>query len=220
VKRRGAIQLNAIMVPLAMVAAFIVAGPAHAQDAALNCELHVWPGSAPLNLYMGWFHGAIIDGGAKGREHYPKAPTNLFSPEQQLQLLADADLPKLFKLINYRVVAHPEILDSRTIRTTPGRIVNSGSPCYAELLIDDLVLTQNVIGGNALRGSFRFRDFGADLQPRRTFGTWTLVKLAAFPPKAGQDPAIGLAEVIAAYRTSLTIFARALERSVSRGVRR
>lgn len=197
---------------LTAAGALVVSAQAQAQtDAA--CELHVWPASTPMNLYLGLGHGGIIDGSTKGREGYPPAPDNPLSAERQAQLLSEAGLPDLLKLPGYRVMLHPQPLDSRTIRTTRGRIANSAAPCYAELIVDDLILNQNSVGGgNGLRGSFRFRTFGTAPEPIRTFGTWTLVKLAAFPPKPNEDPAKGTAEVVQAFRTSLVDFAAAVTR--------
>lgn len=173
------------------------------------CELHVWPASEPINLYYGWAHGGTVDGSTKGRNGYPKAPENPLSTAHQRQLLAEANLPDLLKLPGYQVTVHPEPLDSRTIRTAHGRIGDSTASCYAELIVDDLVLNQNVISGSGLRGSFRLRTFGSDPQPLRTFGTWTLVKLIAFPPKPEEDPAKGTTEVLQAFRASLVQFAEA-----------
>jgi len=197
---------------LAAAGALVFSAQAHAQaDGA--CELHVWPATAPMNLYLGFGHGGIIDGSTKGRDGYPAAPDNPLSAERQAELLSEAGLPELLKLPGYRVTLHPQPLDSRTIRTTRGRIAESTAPCYAELIVDDLILNQNTIsGGNGLRGSFRFRTFGTDPAPTRAFGSWTLVKLTAFPPKPAEDPGKGIAEVVQAFRTSLIQFAEAVNK--------
>ncbi|PVX29394.1 hypothetical protein [Sphingomonas pokkalii] len=160
-----------------------------------------------MNMFMGLWHGGIVDGSAKGRDGYPKPPENPLSADRQVQLLQEAGLPDLLKLPGYRVIVHPEPLDSRTIRTTPGRIAASTAPCYAEMIVDDVILNQNVIGGSGLRGSFRFRTFGLDAQAIRTFGSWTLVKLTAFPPKPGEAPDRAMEEIVQAFRTSLVQFA-------------
>lgn len=197
---------------LAAAGALLISTQAHAQ-ADTVCELHVWPATAPMNLYLGFGHGGIIDGSTKGREGYPAAPENPLSSERQAQLLSEAGLPNLLKLPGYRVSLHPQPLDSRTIRTTRGRIAESSASCYAELIVDDLVLNQNRIsGGNGLRGSFRFRTFGSDNAPTRAFGSWTLVKLDAFPPAPNEDPGRGTAEIVQAFRTSLVQFAEAVNK--------
>ncbi len=205
-------MIGSYFVRLAAAGALTFSAHAHAQTDT-GCELHVWPASAPMNLYLGFGHGGIIDGSSKGRDGYPAAPDNPLSAERQAQLLAEAGLPDLLKLPGYHVTLHPQPLDSRTIRTTRGRIADSSVACYAELIVDDLILNQNKIsGGNGLRGSFRFRSFGAAPEPTRTFGSWTLVKLTAFPPRPGEDPAKGVAEVVQAFHASLVQFAEAVSK--------
>lgn len=212
VERGNSYVIGSHSLRLAAAGALIFSVQAHAQtDTA--CELHVWPATMPMNLYLGFGHGGIIDGSTKGREGYPAAPDNPLSAERQAQLLSEAGLPDLLKLPGYRVTLHPQPLDSRTIRTTRGRIAESTAPCYAELIVDDLILNQNTISGsNGLRGSFRFRTFGTAPEPSRAFGTWTLVKLTAFPPKPGDAPDKGVAELVQAFRTSLVQFAEAVNK--------
>ena len=205
-------MIGSYLLRLAVAGTMTLSAHAHAQaDGA--CELHVWPATAPMNLYIGFGHGGIVDGSTKGREGYPAAPENPLSPDRQALLLFEAGLPDLLRLPGYRVTLHPKPLDSRTIRTTRGRIAESTAPCYAELIVDDLILNQNTIsGGNGLRGSFRFRTFGTDPAPMRAFGSWTLVKLSAFPPKPNEDPDKGIAEIVQAFRASLVQFAEALNK--------
>ena len=193
--------------------------PARAQDnssinAQPGCELHVWPGSDLVYLYFGWAHGGTVNGAVKGREGYPKPPANPLSLETQAAQLGQTDLQSLLKLPGYAIIVHPEALPSRTIRSSTSRIVSSNSPCYAELMIDDLLLSQNVIGGNALRGSFRFRDFGPDTSPRRTFGAFSITPLKLFPPKTPEGEDAAAAELKLAFTSNLKQFAAALLKPV------
>jgi len=179
------------------------------------CELHVWPGSDLVYLYFGWAHGGTIDGAVKGREGYPKAPQNPLTSQVQGELIAQQQPQLLLDRPDYRVVMHPEVLPSRVIRTSFGRIAPSQSLCYAELIVDDIILSQNVIGGNALRAIFRFRDFGPNPEPMRTFGTWTITPLTQFPPKNPDDSAAmaaGTAELKAAFISDLKQFVTALRK--------
>lgn len=201
------------------IAAWLVAVPASAQEAApaaQGCELHVWTGSDLIHLYYGWFHGGTVDGSKKGREGYPEAPPNPLTAEAQGQLLRDMDLPSLLALPGYQVVIHPNPLSSREIRASTTRLAPSESPCYAELMVDDLLLSQNVISGSALRASFRFRDFGPDAAPRRQFGNFVMTKLALFPPKTPEALAEAENELRQAFRTNVRLFAAALTRPPKR----
>jgi hypothetical protein len=203
---------------LTAIVACLVALPAVAQttpateapaSAAAACELHVWPAGDLIHLYYGWAHGGTINGSAKGREGYPPVPVNPLTAETQGALLASLDLPTLLKLPGYKVVIHPTPLTSREIRASTSRLTDSESPCYAEFMIDDLLLTQNVIGGNALRASFRFREFGLDAAPQRQFGNFVMTKLLQFPPKDPSQEAAAGEELKAAFRSDVTQFTAA-----------
>lgn len=185
------------------------AAPAAQQAAPAGCELHVWPGSDLVYLYFGWFHGGTINGAVKGREGYPTAPENPLTVETQGKLLAEMDLPSQLNLPGYAVVIHPNALSSREIRASTTRLAESSSPCYAEFMIDDLLLTENVIGGNALRASFRFRDFGPDAAPQRQFGNFVMTKLLGFPPKTPEALTAAVTELKAAFRSDITLFTAA-----------
>jgi hypothetical protein len=181
-----------------------------AQDSApTGCELHVWPGSDLVYLYFGWFHGGTVNGAVKGREGYPTPPANPLTAETQAEMLGSMDLPSKLNLSGYAVVIHPTALTSREIRASTTRLAASSSPCYAELMIDDLLLSENVIGGNALRGSLRFRDFGADAAPQRQFGTFVMTKLLNFPPKTPDQMTAAINEVKAAFQSDVAQFAAA-----------
>ena len=211
--------MRRMMLP-AVFAACLFACPAFAQGetapaaapAAQACELHVWPGSDLIHLYYGWFHGGTIDGSVKNRQGYPDAPENPLTAQVQVRLLANMDLSTLMALPGYEVIVHPQSLTSREIRASTTRLAESSSPCYAELMVDDLLLTQNVIGGNALRASFRFRDFGPDAAPRRMFGTFAMTKLTLFPPDAQEDMPTASAELQQAFTSNVKQFITALRK--------
>lgn len=205
------------------VTAWLVTVPAFAQEAppppaetAQACEIHVWPGSDLIHLYYGWFHGGTVDGAAKGRDGYPDAPPNPLTAQVQGQLLSGMGLPTLLNLPDYRVVMHPQPLTSREIRSSTTRLADSQSPCYAELMVDDLLLSQNVISGAGLRSSFRFRDFGPDAAPRRQFGNFVLTKLKVFPPKTPELMAEATSELRGAFVSNAIQFARALTKPPKR----
>ena len=161
-------------------------------------------------------HGGIVNGGQQGRRGYPRVPPDAMSVAVQTELLAEAQPQRLVALPAYRLVVHEEALPSRTIRTTVGRIVPSPSACYAELMVDDVVLQQDWVNGAKLRVLFRYRDFGADPAPHRSFTTWADADLDHFPPQTDADLPNALQELRAAFRRSIAVFAGQLQRPARR----
>lgn len=186
------------------------AGAARAQDAAAGCEFHVWPGEGLTSIFYGLLHGGIVNGGQQGRRGYPRVPPEAISTADQARLLEAAAPQRLMTHPDHRLIVHAEALDSRTIRTTPGRIAPSASACYAELIVDDVVLQQDFVNGAKLRVLFRYRDFGPGAQPRRSFTTWADTPLGSFPPRTEADIPAALAELRTAFGHDINVFAGSL----------
>lgn len=187
--------------------------PAAAQDpaarapAATVCEFHVWPGDGLMSVMHGWFHGNIVNGAIQGRPGYPTIPPDPIDTATQAQILAQLQPQRLIGQADYRLIVHDAALPSRTIRTTPGRIAPSTSPCYDELIVDDVVLQQDFVNGSLLKVLFHYRHFGPDALPRRSYATWAERRLGAFPPRDPAQLNASIAELRNAYRQSLGIFA-------------
>jgi hypothetical protein len=197
------------------IAAAMLAAPAaqdSAQPAGGACELHVWPGSGLGSVYHGWFHGGIVNGAVTGRDGYPQVPPNPIDTPAQRELLEAAQPQRLLQLDGHRLVMHDEALSSRVIRSTPGRIDPSASACYAELIVDDVMLQQDWVNGSFLRVSFRYRDFGAGQTPSRAFGTWVKAPLAGFSPKRPLDADKLPEEFRSAFARNISLFADALRK--------
>lgn len=199
------------------IAAVMLAAPA-AQDASQptaatsSCELHVWPGSGLGSVYHGWFHGGIVNGAVTGRAGYPQVPPNPIDTPAQRELLEAAQPQQLLQLDGHKLVMHDEALPSRVIRSSPGRIAASESACYAELIVDDVLLQQDWVNGSFLRVSFRYRDFGAAQTPGRTFGTWVKAPLAGFSARQPMDVDKLPAEFHRAFTKNISLFADALRK--------
>lgn len=183
---------------------------AQAQDAPAACEFHAWPGEGLTSIYYGLLHGGIVNGGQQGRRGYPRVPPNAMATAIQAELLAEAQPQRIMAHPDHRLIVHPEALDSRTIRTSRGRIADSVSPCYVELIVDDVVLQQDFVNGAKLRVLFRYRDFGPDGEPRNSFTTWADTSLDSFPPRTEADIPAALSEMRGAFRSDITVFAGAL----------
>lgn len=200
----------------ALALALVLAGPAPAQDAAApdpaGCEFHVWPGDGLMSTFYGWFHGGIVNGAIQGRPGYPAAPPNPIDTARQSAILAEAEPQRLMAQADYRLVVHEAALPSRAIRTSQSRLADSASPCYAELIVDDVVLQQDFVNGAYLRTLFRYRDFGADLAPRRSFSTWSQTPLGSFPPRQPDQLDAAIAEIRNAFRRNIGLFAATARR--------
>lgn len=185
-----------------------VAAPAEAPTVQA-CELHVWPGRGFHTVYYGWAHGGTIDGAQKGRKGYPAIPDEPLSPEIQRGELVKLDIPAILGLTGYRTVLHDQVLSGTAIRSTPGRQIADSAPCYAELMIDDIVFQNNVINGKWLNVIFRFRQFEESAAaPVGGYGTYVLSRVMKFPPDPDTDPQPGLDELHAAFSQSVTEFGK------------
>ena len=199
----------ALLLPSAALAQDVAPSPRTAPTPAIDCELHVWPGSDLGSIYYGWFHGGIVNGQVTGRKGYPLVPPKVIDTAEQVVLLRQARLQTLFNRPDYKLEVHTEALSSRTIRTSTTRIGPAEPTCYAELLVDDVFLQQDVIGGTYLKVLFRFRDFGAAATPQRTFSSWVQTQLTLFPPNKPEQLDAGISEVRAAYANDIALFAKA-----------
>ena len=204
----------------------LVAVPATAQaNAGVGCELHVWPSegmstvlqTAHDNLDTAYM-GGILGSSPRQRINNNSAPvhTAQAKPNEPLdaaaqsKALAAMPLPTMLGLTDYRIVLHDTPLDSRTIRTVKTRYVASDAPCYADLVVSDLVYSRVYAHGRDLKTFLRFRLFGTGTAPTRSFGTWVQTKLNLFslePPRR-DEPA--LVELNAAFAANLETFSQLL----------
>lgn len=181
--------------------------------AVTGCELHVWPADAVRSTYSGWFHGGIVDGAVQGRDGYKKLPDSILTPESQLRTLGEQDLPAVLGLPGYAVVLHDQPLPSRVIRAATGPLQSGASPCYAELVTDDVFFQQDLIDGRFLKAIFRFRQFdGGSTAPTRSFGTYMQERLTQFPPAEPEQLDAALEEFRRAYAAAVQNFGEALNR--------
>lgn len=217
---------------LILFGAAILAGPAAAQDAAPQpaCELHVWPAAGLTSVRQRGFESAPSAGALNGlikraqeasaEKSDARAAENLAAPEtpkplstaRQVEVLTELPLPTMLGLPAYRLIVHGSALDSHTIRTVKTRYTASEAPCYADLVLDDVVYSREYARGQNLKTFFRFRDFAAQSLPVRSFGTWVETKLRVFsidPPNLG--PA-ALDEIASALRSNATAFSGLLSK--------
>ncbi|WP_457312102.1 hypothetical protein [Sphingomonas sp. UYAg733] len=149
-----------------------------------------------------------------GRDGYPEVPADPVDTPAQVALLNEARPQGLLQRSNDTLVVHTAALTSREIRSATARLDPSTAPCYAELIVDDVFLQQDVIDGAFLKTLFRYRQFGTASWPQRVFGTWVKTRLKLFPPKSPQDLPASQQEFKTAYMHNIALFADALHKPV------
>ena len=194
---------------LAMTTSTVAQAPTATPESTTvaDCEFHVWPGDGLMSTYYGWFHGGIVNGQIQGRPGYPSVPPNPIDTAMQAVILAEAQPQRLMAQADHRLIVHESALTSRAIRTTPGRLADSSSSCYAELVVDDVILQQDFVNGSYLKILFRYRDFGPGGTPRQSFATWAQTHLESFPPRSPDQLDAAVAEIRRAYRADVVKFA-------------
>jgi hypothetical protein len=181
---------------------------------ALQCELHAWPGPGLGSIFHGWWHGGIVDGAIKGRQGYTPISVNPIETSEQASLLAKTNLSELLKLSDYKQIVHDESLGSTVIRSASGRLSESISPCYAELIVEKVMFQEDMVNGRSFKILVRFRKFGASQTVERLFGTWAQSPVKLFPAENQEDAEAASNEIRTAYLSNISIFAGYLNNPV------
>jgi hypothetical protein len=196
------------------------------------CELHVWPAAglsltrqrAMDNRDTSYIGGGVIGGmlSTSGRERIENNTANVgtsgpqadspLGPDMQLKVLKDADLPALLGLSGYRPVFHDTALSKSTLRAEPGRYdTASPAPCYADLVLADVVYSREYANGQNVKAFVRFRDFKNGATPARRYATWLQTDLQYDREKAEASEEVMNAELVAGLATNLRKFADLLK---------
>ncbi|MDX8357608.1 hypothetical protein [Sphingopyxis terrae] len=183
--------------------------PSSDESESGRCELHIWPSKGLRSVYHGWLHGGIVDGAVNGRDGYPEVPSDPLTTARQVELLKDAGVGAMMDRLDVDVIIHSEAPVSTAIRQSQGRLTTSSSPCYSELILEDVFFQEDFVNGSSLKSLIRFRDFGSGEGPPTQFGTWTKTPLKIFPPKEASSNEAALTELSEAFRANLTEFAAA-----------
>lgn len=191
-------------------------------DTPPECELHVWPAAglsltrqrAHDNLETGYM-GPILGTTGQGRIERNTANVNTRGPatgspldaEVQLQVLREANLPALLGLPGHRVVFHEQALDKTTLRTVQTRYDReTAAPCYADLVLSDVVYSREYANGQYVKAFLRFRDFGTGDTIARRYATWIQTDLEYDREKPTASEEEMNAELVAGLATNLRKF--------------
>lgn len=184
-----------------------------------SCELHVWPADAAqtFNTLMDTNWATFSSADKYSRDASSPLGGTQASVDLQLRTLAGLDLPGLFGLEGYTVTLHEAPLPSRVIRTTKGPILPGRSPCYAELVTDDVFYQQNhlydvkYIMSSKIVTTFRFRRFDGGEAP--VFSHGSFINRDLFDPRKKQELtlAVAVAQFETAFGQSVIDFAGAVE---------
>lgn len=175
-------------------------------DASFTCG----QGQALIPFTAAGFTAELLNGAVTGRDGYPTVPTEPIDTVNQVELLKAVKPNIALQQPDSRVIIHDAALPSRTIRSATTRIDPSIAPCYSELIVDDVFFQQDIVDGSFLKILFRYREFGTDAAPRKTFGTWVKTRLVLFPPTPATDMAAAAAELRSAFSNDVKLFAAAL----------
>lgn len=198
-----------------------------APDAQPECELHVWPAAglsltrqrAHDNLETGYM-GPILGTTGMGRIERNTANVNTSGPgtgspldrEAQLQVLRDVRLPDLLGLPGHRAVFHEEALSRSTLRTVQTRYdQETAAPCYADLVLSDVVYSREYANGQNVKAFIRFRDFGTGDTIARRYATWIQTDLEYDREKAEASEEEMNAELVAGLAINLRKFGELLK---------
>lgn len=125
----------------------------------------------------------------------------------QVDELATLDLPSLLNAPGIQVVKHTELLDRKTLRKIKTRRSDSKSPCYSELLVEDIMYNKQPLVSGLLDVAFVYRNFGSNDTVAKDFKRIAEVKLHKFPPKAGEDAIAANAELVDGFKSAFTDYA-------------
>jgi hypothetical protein len=216
-----AAEAAAVVAPVAAEAVAQAAVAAAAPDTP--CELHVWPAERFQAMTSGWgaafgVLGALAEANANAEADKARRSTlaSALDPEAQLALLSGRDLAADLGLRPSRIVAHATPLDRKTMNKVKTRRAESTSPCYAELIVADVIYQKAALYGRSLSTLFMVRDFGADGAIDREYKAWGGNGLQIFPPKEGEDVGPALDELNAKFTLNFEEFARNARRSAER----
>lgn len=190
----------------------VVAAPA-AVDPTM-CELHVWPAERFMAQTTGWLSGfGIVGALADSSSHANKDKSNrtqiasALDSAGQVDALSTFDLPAMLHLPPSRIVRHDEPLERHTMNSIKTRRAESTAPCYAELIVGDIMYQKAAIYGRSLRALFMMRDFGSGTTIKREAKGWGGNGLKLFPPKPGEDVQAANDELVQKFKDDFTEYA-------------
>lgn len=191
--------------PAATVAPVATATPA-AADAALPCELHVWP----TNNYLGINSGLLSGFGALGAvadmaAHKNRVATvkdlmrDYLGPDIQMEELNKIGIAETLKLKGYRIIVEEPTPFNEDLKKDPAlkakakamnarikagkRLSDSTHGCYAELITTMIFYHKAMMYGSNLFTGWIYREFGDKPNATRTATGMVKNPLEDFPAK-------------------------------------
>lgn len=137
-----------------------IAGPTlPSTDVPTQCELHVWPAERLEGLAFRLYNGLIQ--GRASTDQIEGAMDDLVSPSVQVAALRDANVVSELGLPEHtRIIEHQEPLENKSLNKIRTRRAQSSSPCYAELIMMNHLLIEDIVWGDRFLSSFMFRNYG------------------------------------------------------------
>lgn len=182
------------------------AGAPAAADAALPCELHVWPTHNYLGFNSGLLSGfGVVGVLADSAAHKDRVTTvkdlmrEYLGPEVQMEELNRIGITETLKLKGYRIIVEEPTPFNEDLKKDPAlkaktkalnarikagkRITDSTHGCYAELITTAIFYHKAMMYGSNLFTGWIFREFGDKPIAIRTATGAVKNPLENFPPK-------------------------------------
>ncbi len=195
----------------------IAASLAQAAPAATPCELHIWGGERLSYQTAGFLSelgliGSLIDRATRTDDDRAARPrlAETLDTQGQVTALTAQPLTILLSIGDRRIVPHDLPLDPREAARRQARQVETGSPCYTELVVTGLSFHQSATLGRSFRTTFLYRDFSAAAAPHFTYSGAGETRLQIFPPAHEGDADAARRELISAFRANFRRFAQAM----------
>ncbi len=191
-------------------------------EAADGCELHIWPAERMNSLTTGLLGGGLLDAAIhanRDASNRTLLASALDSPSQ-LDALLTLDLRTMLKMSpGTTIVTHAKPLERKTMNAVKTRRSDSGSACYAELIVADVFYQKSTLYGRSLRTWFMVREFGKDQTIDFEYKAWGGNGLQRFPPKEGEDALAALDELVSVFKANFAEYASNEAKAVRKPVK-
>ena len=184
-------------------ALFLMALCAQEAAAQVPCELHFWATADAMAASNIFLNPALQRGVTSGDVVLDALPA-----QAQADVLERLDLAGLLGMPGVRLIRETSAVSDGDAAHRRTRLTASAAPCYAELDVKRIGYRADPMFGRAMAGVFIFRRFPAGGGPAEIIQGHGDVRLHIFPARDPSQLDAAREEMVAAFGTSFSIFAR------------